>query len=326
MAPIPVLVLAGFLGAGKTTLLNHLLHNREGVRIGVLVNDFGAVNVDALTVAGQVDTTVALGNGCLCCAVDASGLDRMLGRLTEAGGLDLIVIEASGLAEPRELVQLVLAGEHEGVEYGGLLEVVDAAEFEATRERHPELDRHVAFADLVVLNKIDRVGADELARVRELTGKLSGGRPVLPVTRGGIDVHLLLDPATRPRPAVEQLSFEELIDHHDHLHAAYQTVSFETTEVLHPRKFLRFLDERPTGLYRAKGTVDFGQPELFRLHTVGRYLRFEPVLRTGEGTALVFIGTGLDETVLLAQLRACAEPDPSAIDANAMLRVGKYLS
>lgn len=81
MNRIPVVLVAGFLGAGKTTLLNHLLANREGARVGVVVNDFGSVNVDALAVAGQVDTMVSLGNGCLCCAVDASGLDAMLGRL-----------------------------------------------------------------------------------------------------------------------------------------------------------------------------------------------------------------------------------------------------
>lgn len=311
---------------GKTTLLNHLLRNDQGVRIGVLVNDFGAINVDALTVAGLLDASVSLGNGCLCCAVDASGLDRMLERLTRAGGLDLIVIEASGLAEPRELVQLVLSAEHDGVEYGGLVEVVDAVEFEATRERHPELDGHLAIADLVVLNKIDRVGADELARIRALAEKLSGGRPVLPVTHGRIDLALLLDPVARPRPEVRQLSFNELLDHHDHLHAEYQTVSFETAEVLHPRKFLRFLDERPAGLYRAKGTVDFGEPDLFTLHTVGRYLQFERSAQSKRGTSLVFIGTGLDSAAVQAGLASCVEPDPESIDPNAMLRVLRYTS
>lgn len=318
---VPVLVLAGFLGAGKTTLLNHLLRNDQGVRIGVLVNDFGAVNVDALTVAGQVDASVSLGNGCLCCAVDVSGLDRMLARLTQAGGLDLIVIEASGLAEPHELVRLVLGAEHEGIEYGGLVEVVDAAEFEATRARHPELDRHLAVADLVVLNKIDRAG--DLARVRELAGRLSGGRPVLPVSHGALDVTLLLDPVVRPRPLAEQLSFDELIDHDDHPHAKYQTIAFETAEALHPRKFLRFLDERPAGLYRAKGFADFGE-ERFTLHTVGRFVRFERL--AGTGTSLVFIGTGLDERAMRAALDSCVEPDPASIDANAMLRVWKYAS
>ncbi len=116
---IPVVVLAGFLGSGKTTLLNHLLHNRAGTRIGVIVNDFGSIEIDAMTVAGQVGSTVSLGNGCLCCAVDASELDTFLETLTRPSArLDVIVIEASGLAEPQELVRMLLASENPHIRYG----------------------------------------------------------------------------------------------------------------------------------------------------------------------------------------------------------------
>ncbi|MET7437621.1 GTP-binding protein, partial [Streptomyces sp. NPDC005568] len=158
---IPVVVLAGFLGSGKTTLLNHLLHHSGGSRIGAIVNDFGAIDIDAMAVAGALgDSTVALGNGCLCCAVDAGELDDYLERLARpSAGIDVIVIEASGLAEPQELVRMVLASENPRVVYGGLVEVVDAAEFDATRERHPEIERHLALADLVVVNKLDRAVA-----------------------------------------------------------------------------------------------------------------------------------------------------------------------
>lgn len=158
---IPVVVLAGFLGSGKTTLLNHLLHHGGGTRIGAIVNDFGSIEIDAMAVAGQLgDSSVSLGNGCLCCAVDASELDEYLDRLTRPSGrngIDVIVIEASGLAEPQELVRMVLASENPRIVYGGLVEVVDAVEFDTTREQHPELDRHLAIADLVVVNKADRV-------------------------------------------------------------------------------------------------------------------------------------------------------------------------
>src|SRR5690242_20302639 len=75
---IPVVVLAGFLGSGKTTLLNHLLGAGAGTRIGAVVNDFGSIEIDAMTIAGQVDSMVSLGNGCLCCAVDTSELDTYL--------------------------------------------------------------------------------------------------------------------------------------------------------------------------------------------------------------------------------------------------------
>ena len=107
---IPVIVLAGFLGSGKTTLLNHLLRNRAGNRIGVIVNDFGSIEIDAMTVAGQVGSPVSLGNGCLCCAVDASELDTCLETLTRpAARLDVIVIEASGAPNAADWIHRALA-------------------------------------------------------------------------------------------------------------------------------------------------------------------------------------------------------------------------
>lgn len=109
--PIPVVVLAGFLGSGKTTVLNHLLASRGGTRIGVVVNDFGSIEVDAMSVAGQVgDSMVSLGGGCLCCAVDGSELDAYLEKLSApAHRIDVIVIEASGLAEPQEMIRMLMA-------------------------------------------------------------------------------------------------------------------------------------------------------------------------------------------------------------------------
>ncbi|MFF7359674.1 GTP-binding protein [Streptomyces sp. NPDC008125] len=342
---IPVIVLAGFLGSGKTTLLNHLLHNRAGNRIGVIVNDFGAIEIDAMTVAGQVGSTVSLGNGCLCCAVDASELDSYLETLTRpAVRLDLIVIEASGLAEPQELVRMLLASENSRIVYGGLVEVVDAAEFDRTRERHPETDRHLAVADLVVLNKTDRIDGAEHDRLRASVAALTDRAAVVSTEHGRIDPALLFDPALRPdtERAARQLTFEDLLaeglsageadpgdaDPGDagthggaHPHAAYQSVELSTGTPLDPRRFMRFLDSRPEGLYRIKGFVDFGAADprnSYLLHAVGRFLRFVP-RPWGRGeprlTQLVLIGSGFDAEALLRELEGCRvllpdDPDP----------------
>lgn len=333
---IPVVVLAGFLGSGKTTLLNHLLRNRAGTRIGVIVNDFGSIEIDAMTVAGQVGSTVSLGNGCLCCAVDASGLDTLLETLTRPSArLDVIVIEASGLAEPQELVRMLLASENPHVLYGGLVEVVDAAEFDGTRERHPEIDRHLAAADLVVLNKTDRVGEAERERLRRTVAALSGPAAVISAVHGRIDPELLFDPALRPdrEEKTRQLTFEDLLreeecdghcgeeGHADHLHAAYESVDFTSDEPMDPRRFMAFLDSRPTGLYRIKGFADFGpgdRDNKYALHAVGRFLRFVPQpWARGEQrlTQLVMIGAGIDGGALRDGLAACrVEPteDPES--------------
>ncbi|MFD5429149.1 CobW family GTP-binding protein [Streptomyces sp. NPDC127084] len=351
---IPVVVLAGFLGSGKTTLLNHLLRASGGTRIGAIVNDFGSIEIDAMTVAGQLgDSTVSLGNGCLCCAVDASELDVFLDKLTgPATRIDVIVIEASGLAEPQELVRMILASENARVVYGGLVEVVDAAEFDATRVKHPEIERHLAIADLVVLNKADRIAEEPGERLRERITALAERAAVIPAVYGRIDPALLFE--CRPREErVGQLSFEDLRedaaghdcgDHDDHQrhhgsgvahpHAAYETVSFTAAEPLHPRRLLDFLDSRPEGLYRIKGYVDFGAADpahRYTVHSVGRFLRFypEPWQRTESaepGTQLVLIGSGIDTGSLIEELAAaCVRGSEDAPDQHALWGVLRYV-
>ncbi|MER6460957.1 GTP-binding protein [Streptomyces sp. NPDC001228] len=334
---IPVVVLAGFLGSGKTTLLNHLLHRSGGSRIGAIVNDFGAIEIDAMAVAGALgDSTVSLGNGCLCCAVDASELDDYLERLAgPSAGVDVIVIEASGLAEPEELVRMLLASEHPGIVYGGLVEVVDAAEFDATRAKHPEIDRHLALADLVVVNKLDRAeqgGERVLGLVRSLGDP---GAAVVPATYGRIDPEFLFD--CRPgEERVGQLSFDDLHthrggeDHAGHLHTRYDSLSFVSGRPLDPRRLMAFLDSRPEGLYRIKGYVDFGPHDSanrYAVHAVGRFLRFypEPWPRGGERlTQLVLIGSGIDGAALRKELDACTSDAPHA-DEHGMWGVLRYV-
>ncbi|MGW1279085.1 CobW family GTP-binding protein [Streptomyces tsukubensis] len=341
---IPVLVLAGFLGSGKTTLLNHLLRSSRGTRIGAIVNDFGSIEIDAMTVAGQLgDSTVSLGNGCLCCAVDAGELDVFLERLTRpAARLDVIVIEASGLAEPQELVRMLLASDNERIVYGGLVEVVDAAEYEATRERHPELDRHLGIADLVVLNKTDRIDDGEREKLRAAIGtRLGPGAAVVESVYGRVDPELFFE----PRPASErvgQLAFDDLLhdeheqgaegDHGTHLHAAYESVAFTAHRPMHPRRLLDLLDSRPGGLYRIKGYVDFGPADpdrRYAIHAVGRFLRFTPEPWPRDAprrTDLVLIGSGIDGPALLGGLETARRTGTdTAPDERSMWGVLRYV-
>ncbi|MFB6606623.1 CobW family GTP-binding protein [Streptomyces noursei] len=360
---IPVVVLAGFLGSGKTTLLNHLLRAGDGTRIGAIVNDFGSIEIDAMTVAGQVDSMVSLGNGCLCCTVDTSELDDYLERLARpAARIDVIVIEASGLAEPQEIIRMILASDNDRIVYGGLIEVVDAAEFDDTRARHPELDRHVAIADLVVLNKADRI--EDEAR-HELIGRLADlapGRPVLCTAFGRIDPEMFFDrgPGEDRDATVRQLSFEDLLreasagrvpgrseeagdesahlgcyacdhDHAGHLHAVYESVEFVSREPMHPRRLMEFLDSRPGGLYRIKGFVHFDVPEnrqKFVLHAVGNFLRFYPepwAKREERTTQLVMIGSGIDAPALRKELENCRQLVTEEADENSMWGVLRYV-
>jgi G3E family GTPase len=348
---IPVVVLAGFLGSGKTTLLNHLLHRGGGSRIGAIVNDFGSVEIDAMAVAGALgDSTVSLGNGCLCCAVDVSELDGYLERLARpATGIDVIVIEASGLAEPQELVRMVLASENPRVVYGGLVEVVDAAEFDATREKHPEVDRHLSLADLIVVNKLDRATGEDRERVLRAVRSLGAGAAVVPAIYGRVNPEFLFD--CRPsRERIGQLSFDDLYrqgeheageegqergdlecdGHQGHLHTVYESLSFTSEVPLGPRPLMDFLDSRPKGVYRIKGYVDFGPHDRgnrYAVHAVGRFLRFYPEpWAPGEPrlTQLVLIGSGIDTTALGKELQTCEDDAPRA-DEHSMWGVLRYV-
>lgn len=269
-----------------------------------------------MAVAGALgDSTVSLGNGCSCCAVDVGELDQYLERLARStAGIDVIVIEASGLAEPQELVRMVLASEQPGIVYGSLVEVVDAAEFDDTRVKHPEVDRHLALADLVVVNKLDR--APDADRVLGLVRSLVDRAAVVPATYGRVDAEFLFD--CRPsEERIGQLSFDDLADHdghgeHDdhsaHLHAAYDSLSFTGELPMDPRRLMEFLDSRPEGLYRIKGYVDFGAYDVrnrYAVHAVGRFLRFYPEpWAPGDArlTQLVLIGSGIDASALRKEL------------------------
>ncbi|MFE9323075.1 CobW family GTP-binding protein [Nocardia sp. NPDC052278] len=334
---IPVLIVAGFLGSGKTTLLNHLLRNNRGTRIGVVVNDFGAINIDSMLVAGQVDAMVSLGNGCVCCAVDVGELDDLFTKLAQPRAkIDVIVVEASGLAEPRNLIRMVVGSENPRIRYGGLVEVVDAEQFPDSRERHPELATHLRLADLVVLNKADRVPQDRLDGLRQEITELIGQVPVYATTRGRIDPGLLFDEPLREIPRVaEQLSFDELLHDHDnaedrHLHDDYTSVSFSSDRELDPRRLVEFLEDPPPGLFRAKGFAAFGvaaERRKFVLHMVGRHIVFEPdSWSRGESrtTRLVLIGAGLPAAAALARLHDTVHTAAEPLDQQAMLGVWRY--
>ncbi|WP_330229164.1 GTP-binding protein [Nocardia sp. NBC_00508] len=338
---IPVVLVAGFLGSGKTTLLNHILRDNRGTRIGVVVNDFGAINIDSMLVAGQVDAMVSLGNGCVCCAVDVTELDALFTRLAQPRAeIDVIVVEASGLAEPRNLIRMVVGSDNPRIRYGGLVEVVDAEQFPESSARHPELITHLRLADLVVVNKADRVTPEQLALLRADIAALVAPAPVYVTTHGRIDPGLLFDEPLRETPRLaEQLSFDELLAEHDHeedhaehrhLHDDYTSVSFTSGRELDPRKLIDFLEDPPPGLFRAKGFAAFGvanERRKFVVHMVGRHIVFESgSWSRGEsrGARLVFIGAGLQTDKVLDRLRDTVHDAAAPLDPQSMLGVWRY--
>jgi G3E family GTPase len=165
MDPIPFTVIGGFLGAGKTTLLNRLLRGATGRRFAVLVNDFGALDIDGRLVADHGGDTIALANGCLCCTIGDSLVTTLLSLLERPERFDHIVVEASGVADPGRIADLAVLEPR--LARDGVIVVVDAAQVReraADRRVGDTVTRQLAAADLLVLNKVDL--AHELADLR----------------------------------------------------------------------------------------------------------------------------------------------------------------
>lgn len=221
---VPVIALTGYLGAGKTTLLNHLLRT-PGARLGVVINDFGDINVDAALVTGEVDEPASVAGGCLCCMPDAGGLETALERLVAARpDLDAILIEASGLAEPANLVRLLRSTALRRVRYAGLIDVIDVVNDEHTAGSHAVKaaegiegatapPARYSAATLVVVAKTDLLEADERSRALDrVTRRVHSRNPralVIEAAHGRIDPLLVMDVAHEAPPA-DELPLAEL--------------------------------------------------------------------------------------------------------------------
>lgn len=309
--PLPVLVLTGFLGAGKTTLLNYLLSGLSGVRVAALVNDFGTVEVDALNIASRVDSTISLSGGCMCCEIDVSEVDGALADLARPeADIDIVVIEASGLAEPDVLAAMIRRQPRTTVSYAGLVNVIDAVHFNESARQHPQLYTHLAISDLLVVTKRDAVTPTQLDAL--ITG-LRERAPRVPITRadfGRLDIRLFFGPIAHeasPRKTA-WLARSEGTGHepeghgpegHGHMHDAYSTCVAVPTGPLHPRRFMACVRAMPRGVFRAKGTLvlaDEDGPWSYHMNVVGEMLdlRAEGPCDAGDSTEVVLIGVGLD--------------------------------
>lgn len=329
---IPVIALTGHLGAGKTTVLNHLL-SRPGSRVGVIVNDFGAINVDAALITGQVDEAASIAGGCICCLPDTGGLDDALRRLTDPRlRLDAVIVEASGAAEPLAVARLIRFSGAERARLGGVIDVVDAARHFGTVDIGGLAPARHAAATLVVVNKLDAVAPAErdalLARLTARVRERNAGVPVIATSRGRIDPALVFDIARDEDPQ-DQLPLaasaragrtDDDGGHHiGHQHAAAVTVLSD--DPVDAGALLDLLEDPPPGAYRIKGCVLVRTARGRRRHLVdlvGRsiHVSLAPASASALPNGLVAIGLGLDEHLARERLGAALAPRRAATAAG----------
>lgn len=257
-APIPFTVIGGFLGAGKTTLLNRLLSGATGRRFAVLVNDFGALDIDGKLVAAHGGDTVALANGCLCCSIGDSLVTTLLGLLERPERFDHVVVEASGVADPGRIADLATIEPR--LTRDGVVVVVDAEEVRtrATDRRVGDtVLRQLKAADLVVLNKTDL--AHDLPALRDwLAGRTDA--PTIDARYGDVPLNLLF--------GLDRYGVSGTGD----TAPAFKSWSYSWPDPVDRAALLEMLDRATDKVLRGKGIVRFADTPDRRsiVHLVGR--------------------------------------------------------
>ncbi|HEJ3696486.1 TPA: cobalamin biosynthesis protein CobW [Pseudomonas aeruginosa] len=343
LAKLPVTIVTGFLGAGKTTLLRHMLDNAEGRRIAVIVNEFGELGID-----GEILKQCSIGcseeeaqgrvfelaNGCLCCTVQEEFFPVMRELVARRGDLDQILIETSGLALPKPLVQAFQWPEiRNACTVDAVITVVDSPavaagtfaahpeQVDQQRRQDPNLDHEsplhelfedqLASADLVILNKADQLDAEALARVRaEIAGELPAAVKIVEASRGELPLPVLLG-----LNAEAELHIDGRPTHHDHEgHEDHDHDEFDSFHVDLPEveeaallEALGELVERHD-ILRIKGFAAIpGKPMRLLVQGVGKRFdrHFDRKWLADEvrSTRLVVIGQELDQAAIANQLR-----------------------
>lgn len=189
---IPVTVLTGYLGAGKTTLLGRMLANPQGKRFAVIVNEFAELGIDSELIESRDEEIIQLSNGCLCCSVRGDLL-ASLEALLERGDFDALIIETTGLADPAPIAQTFMLDDdlNDQLVLDAVICVVDGMHVSSYWNRHPEVIRQLAFADVVLLNKSDLLHPAEVSEVEALLGRLSPSATLYQTTQCELDVRLL---------------------------------------------------------------------------------------------------------------------------------------
>jgi len=317
---VPVTILTGFLGAGKTTLLNRILNGNHGLRVAVLVNDFGSINIDTELIVGVEDNAISLANGCVCCNIRDDLVETVEMVINRPENPEYILLEASGVADPSAIAMtFVQPNFRDRIRLDSIISIVDAEQAFAFPE-YPGVEelkmRQIGFSDMVVLNKVDLVDKEQLQKVKDWIDSRMKRVRIIEAVQCDVPLEILL--------AVGRFDPQQLVEsnhdhHHDHTDhgQTFSTWSYQTDQPLSLDALNEMIKKRlPGNIYRCKGVVYTAENPQRRavLQVVGR--RADVALGEAWGertpsTQIVAIGApdSIDSDALTALFEACvADP------------------
>ena len=332
---MPVTIVTGFLGSGKTTLLNQILKNRQDLKVAVLVNEFGDINIDGQLLVDIEDGMVELSNGCICCTINDSLVDAVYNVLERQEQIDYMVIETTGVADPLPIALTFLGTELKHLtRLDSILTVIDAETFTADHFGSEAALSQVQYGDIVLLNKTDLVPEAQVDLLEAYLRQTKSKARILRSQHGEVPLPLILDVDLAETSAYNQVENEdehhkhEHHEHHEHEHHKQEhhehehhhhhsdhlandgfiSVSFQSDRQFDLDKFTYFLDKvMPVDVFRAKGVLSFSAQDMrfiFQLSGKRYELNYDHRKKPIDNQ-LVLIGRNLDTQLLQQQLQEC---------------------